>query len=399
MYVGLGLSISNPSRGINIADYIVGGVEPSYVADGARNFYSFDGGDTTLPAILDCGRTSSAYIFNAADALESVGATITRRTKDPAAGWAIQSEYAATNLVQYSSDFTQGGSTGGTATVTYGVLDPTGGLGASTLAMPSENDLRSQNTVPITVLVGETYIASIYIKAPLNATARVSIDRQGGGVSEGTAADFIGTGLWERYSIAHTFSNPQTRIKITVIRATGQTATSVDIWGAQCELGDKDTSYQPTEGAAATRAADDLSKSVTSLGISSTATLSFSGVTLTDGVAAQVSDGTDNNRLVIRRSGGNIIVEAIVGGVAAGTKTTAIAAGTAYKAVVAISPTTAQATIDGVAATEAVITAMPALTIHHEGQSNAGDIASALNKLSAIYPSTFTEAQAIEETS
>ena len=417
MHIGLGLSVTNPSRGLSLSDYAVGGVVPSYVLDGERNFYSFDGGDTTLPAILDCGRTSSAYIYNAADDLESVATTITRRTNDPVDGWAILSEDEATNpnhtsggpvLVEYSWRW-----------AVYRIALPARLLriyGNSVWKHGLElylhkGQLSNSKRSPCVLLVIGTGTADVvafeiddrdFGGNRFRATYTISTDALSvtmtGDKGDGASVDSyqsidLGGGLIKLEAILTVGS--LATVPVVMLRH-GDTGTQL-ICNVQAEVGSAATS--PITVGGSTRAADDLSKSITSLSVSSTATLSFSGITLTDGVAAQVSDGTDNNRLVIRRSGGNIIAEATVGGSAAGTKTTAIAAGTAYKAVVAIAPTSAQATIDGVAATADVITAMPSLTTHHEGQSNAGDVSSTLNRLSAIYPSTFTEAQAIAETS
>lgn len=417
MHIGLGLSVTNPSRGLSLSDYAVGGVVPSYVLDGERNFYSFDGGDTTLPAILDCGRTSSAYIYNAADDLESVATTITRRTNDPVDGWAILSEDEATNLITHPADLSLWSTVGaGQSTASLSLRGFSGstvtasGSTASNYIYTKGSSLTASAAHAFSFVIGTGTADVVAFEIDdrdfggnrFRATYTISTDALSvtmtGDKGDGASVDSyqsidLGGGLIKLEAILTVGS--LATVPVVMLRH-GDTGTQL-ICNVQAEVGSAATS--PITVGGSTRAADDLSKSITSLSVSSTATLSFSGITLTDGVAAQVSDGTDNNRLVIRRSGGNIIAEATVGGSAAGTKTTAIAAGTAYKAVVAIAPTSAQATIDGVAATADVITAMPSLTTHHEGQSNAGDVSSTLNRLSAIYPSTFTEAQAIAETS
>jgi hypothetical protein len=81
---------------------------------------------------------------------------------------------------------------------------------------------------------------------------------------------------------------------------------SINLWGAQCELGAYATSYIPTLGASVTRVKDAASKTGISALIGQTEGTLFAEVDFSGGLKSQpirhifnISDGTDNNRLNI----------------------------------------------------------------------------------------------------
>ena len=177
----------------------------------------------------------------------------------------------------------------------------------------------------ITVTGGETYTASIFLKADGLAFARLSIDEYDG-VTNGTqyfglsGSGSLGTAVnlddskieaypngWYRCSVTWTQGAADTEFKFRIYVANSISSSTVDLdntssifaWGVQVELGANASSYIPTTTTSVTRSADDISKTSASTYVGQTAGTVYVEATIDNIIAnaniITVSDGTDDN--------------------------------------------------------------------------------------------------------
>ncbi len=181
-------------------------------------------------------------------------------------------EEARTNLVTYSEDFTIGGThwlltNGTTATATgNSVLSPDGTTSAYELGMSSGGFVRTLTGHAPSV--GETYTASIWLKAGTLSTVGIGILFSGVGLGYVTK-NLTLTNEWQRFHITGTVpagTPDQVRFRVLTLTDTG----SIHAFGAQVEQGEFPTSYIPTSGATATRARDIATISTSSFGYNKT---------------------------------------------------------------------------------------------------------------------------------
>jgi hypothetical protein len=118
---------------------------------------------------------------------------------------------------------------------------PDGTTTADTISFNTTNGNRVEQTGG-TAINGETLTVSMWLKGTGTINLNVGTDTGVGGSGETTIAL---TSSWVRYSTSVTLSSPTGSRRAMVIWRTGNTATSVDVWGAQLELGSVATDYQP----------------------------------------------------------------------------------------------------------------------------------------------------------
>ena len=177
----------------------------------------------------------------------------------------------------------------------------------------------------ITVTGGETYTASIFLKADGLAFARLSIDEYdgvtngtqyfglSGSGSLGTASNLDDSKIeaypndWYRCSVTWTQGAADTEFKFRIYVANSISSSTVDLdntssifaWGVQVELGANASSYIPTTTTSVTRSADDISKTSASTYVGQTAGTVYVEATIDNIIAnaniITVSDGTDDN--------------------------------------------------------------------------------------------------------
>jgi hypothetical protein len=243
------------------------------------NDRAYNSGSTTVASLLTCTRASTGYYTSAAGALTSI-ATNTLRYGDQG----LLEEAAATNLILRSQEHSHAAWDQSNAiTVTADQTTAPDGTSTADLVVPSTSSAAHSlhPAVAATVSNGATYTASVYVK-PAGYTKVGLVENQttgfyatyllsaAGSVLDSSSATGTVTALangW--YRITHTSVTGSTsyRLQLFVLSpsyTTGNTLSSwaangtsgVYVWGAQLETGESASSYIPTTGSTAARAAD-----------------------------------------------------------------------------------------------------------------------------------------------
>lgn len=247
------------------------------------------GAEVTNPALLpgwNFSRTSAGYAETKDGRLVAFGAGEPRITDR-----GLLVEEARTNYVSYSQDFSTGVGwtiTGPTlANTNNSAVAPDGSMTAASLVRTSSSG-GTYLSRSVSGVVGETWTFSVYAKARniggaiglrvqgtfpdrgdalFNLNTGTLIGVQSSGAYSGTSASIVALGNgWYRCSITTTSANTPpgsvlmapaaTNAIVTGFEAGSTTLSDAYIWGAQVEKAAFATSYIPTNGAAATRAAD-----------------------------------------------------------------------------------------------------------------------------------------------
>jgi len=218
-------------------------------------------------------------------------------------------EPASTNLIPYSSDFTQSNWLNiGSPTITpnYGI-SPDGNLNSARVQFASSSN-SLYDAIPHSI--GNT--ASIYVKGTSGETIQF-----GAGANVGVGQLFTLNGKWQRIE----FQSTGTSV-FCIGTYQSATARNIEVFGAQLEALSYPTSYIPTNGASQTRAAE------TCFGAGTASTFNDSEGVLYAEIAAisnsistsvfSISDGSANNVLYIgfNATPNNITAQLVVGGAA-----------------------------------------------------------------------------------
>jgi len=230
-------------------------------------------------------------------------------------------EQAKTNLVTYSEDFSNAAWSGYWQKPTFvtGQLAPDGSYtamkwNASTTTGSSSGAYGGLVFGQGQATAGVTYTASVWLKA--SASVNMSL-----GLTDGATTIITLTNEWVRYS--YTGESVGT-LRLFQLNENTNEDIDIYIWGAQTEVGSFPTSYIPTSGSTATRAADVASIPVSAFGYNkSEGTLVVeASIERVSGVAGtsifnftQNSDSTANATRLFYRAGGNTGVFNSVGGV------------------------------------------------------------------------------------
>jgi hypothetical protein len=241
-----------------------------------------------------------------------------------------------TNLFTFSENFGTGtffAVTSGAATATFTSnfgIAPDGYQGADRIQLALNGASSTAWIRSFTVTAGVTYTYSIYLKS-LSGTPTIFFFNDGAAnISRTLTTD------WVRYQYTWTASSTGVFPRFSLSTATSSTA-DVLAWGAQVEAGAYATSYIPTLAATVTRVADAASKTGISSLIGQTEGAIFLDVrAVLDSTTNQdysVSDGTTNNRALIRLNNSGLInaIGVFGGSVEFNMGTTAYTTGSRYK--------------------------------------------------------------------
>jgi len=190
---------------------------------------------------------------------------------------------AATNLIPNSNTFSAGTWNLGRIGVSVahgGISDPAGASTASTFTYTGSN--AGEGILSDVSVANGTYTASIFLRSNTLSQARLIIKNRTSDVIKGSEVVAL-TSTWQRFSVTGTTDGASAgaRLEITTNGASG----SFYIYGAQLEAGSIPTSYIPTFGATATRAAETLTIPAANIPANTTAmSIAMSGmVTYADG--------------------------------------------------------------------------------------------------------------------
>jgi len=246
--------------------------------------------NTTL-GDMDVVSATTATRVNASGNIETIGNNIPRLDYSNGTCPSILVEPQRTNLLTYSSDFTNGwyaylGSI--TATANYGIA-PDGTNTSTRILFTSNNQIWAK---AISGLTGLNGTFSLYIKGVAGQTISIAY-----GGNDNTVTLQSG---WNRYSVTGVGT-----IDFVFINTFSSTATNIEVWGGQVELATYATSYIPTTSASVTRNADVISKTGISSLIGQTEGTVFLEVenTFQDTTfLLQLDDSSGNNRVLIATS-------------------------------------------------------------------------------------------------
>ena len=267
---------------------------------------TFDLDFDTIAEQFTFTRGSEATFVNAQGLIESTASNDAPRIDYSTGAEAFLLEGQSTNLITYSSDFSNAVWSKTDVTATSGFLAPDGTTNAFKVKKTGSNShlvgFSGQNT-------GKR--KSIYART-VSGTGKVSLLN----VQSDTNALFDLTEQWQRFDITNSGADFFYAVDF---RNTGATLSEVLIWGAQLENQSYSTSYIPTSGASATRN-QELCNNATPVINSEEGTLYAEISALADdGVDKRIalSDATMNNYVSIgySRFSGNIIAEMYSGGV------------------------------------------------------------------------------------
>ena len=226
----------------------------------------------------------------------------------------ILAEPQRTNLLPYSSDFSQWSEVSGASVSSNSVVSPSGATDADTFTFDGTTYGRLEKTTAVTN--GNTYSFSVYLKNNnLSDVTKVWL-----GFSQTGQGEFVTiTNEWQRYETVQVAngSNEYPRVQFT---GTG----SLYAWGAQLELGSYATSYIPTSGSTVTRNQDIFTRDGIGSLINSTEGVLFAeiaalatinnaadAISIGDGttanqVAMWYSNSTNQFKVLIRQSGNKL---------------------------------------------------------------------------------------------
>ena len=286
------------------AALIVNGKTPLLAFDFVNNYYRNLGVDSTFSNSITYSRASQARMTNSSGVIVSVGSGVPRLGHHVWNGSAwvneglLHESEARTNLVPHSEDFSTttnfwGPLTTSTIAIQPTVTDPTGTNNAYLYTPQNGGIGHQQNYENVSIPSGNTYTLSAYFKKPssnaLNHAvlafsnnsgygavavfnlSTISVDTTG---THPTAAAVLDANItdagngWYRcsYTINHMAGMWVVHVGGSTVpgygaysrNTAGDGTSGILIFGAQCEAGNTPSSYIPTAGSAATRAAEIL---------------------------------------------------------------------------------------------------------------------------------------------
>jgi hypothetical protein len=191
------------------------------------------------PLPFDFTRASNGTFVNKSGLIETAANGVPRIDFSDSTSGALLLEPQRTNLITYSSDFSQW-SGSGYITSNY-AISPDGTQNATRCLFTGANQVLSKTS---TLPTGVSCSATFYVKGVSGETIRLA--------AGGADTTHLLNGSWQR------IETNSTSINSTIVLNTfgGATARDLLIYGAQLELGSYATSLINTQGSAVTRVAD-----------------------------------------------------------------------------------------------------------------------------------------------
>ena len=221
--------------------------------------------------------TTTAAITNYIPVLQTAASGVARFDCNPSTGESLGLliEESRTNLLTYSSDFTNAAWTKAAATITTAADVAPDGTQTAQLFIPDSTSA-FHYALGGTMTVSSTYTSSCYMKYAGQQYGHVFLSQAGnnGGTFDlinGTAVitgtgntggmTLVGNGWYRCFVTQTSVQLTYTRIGTGAVNAasTGNGYSGIFIWGAQLEAGAFATSYIPTVASQVTRAADSAS--------------------------------------------------------------------------------------------------------------------------------------------
>lgn len=234
------------------------GSSTTYTGNGTGSVFVWGAQLEQRSAVTAYTVTTTQPITNYIPALQTAASGVARFDHNPTTGESLGLliEEQRVNLLTYSDDFNNAAWVAfGTKTLTSNInIAPDGTLTADYLSSPSNNGVQQS----ISIAASTTYTYSIYAKADLGTSIRMSYTTTGGTGTTVAVNTVISTGQsvgngWFRIPINFTTAVGNTGV---VIRVQTDTTAGIYIWGAQLEAGAFATSYIPTVASQVTRSPD-----------------------------------------------------------------------------------------------------------------------------------------------
>ena len=274
----------------------------AYVGQGSYVLYGVPSGNDQLKFQADSSFVGSITNISVK---ESTKNNLARVDYDGTAS-SLLVEPERTNLVTYSSDFSQWSEIEGALVTSNSVISPSGETNSDKFTFDGTTYGRVEKNIAVTN--GNTYTFSVYLKNNnLSDVTQVWL-----GFSMGGQGEFVTiTNEWQRYETVQVAngSNEYPRVQFT---GTG----SLYAWGAQMEEGSYPTSYIKTSGSTVTRNQETYTKTGISDKINSEEGVLFAEMAAlsNDGTIRYLSinDGTSNNRVTFLYYSSNTNIRVIV---------------------------------------------------------------------------------------
>jgi len=272
------------------------------IKEGSALAYNDENGNFK-PLPFDFSRSTSATRVNKQGLIELVSNNEPRIDFLNDSEGSLKLEPQRTNLITYSSDFSNAAwSKTGVTVTANSTTSPSGDINADTLAFGAIGSEIVQSVSGLTA--GQDYTLSIYLKVA-SGTTTMSF----GNISYETTSITV-TSEWQRFTITQSAVSATRFPKLVCTES-----VNVYAYGAQVEQGSYPTSYIPTAGSIGTRVSESCEQTPPSGIINSTEGVLYVEMNAFDNISRiSLSDGSSSNRVSFRIDANSIDFQYRIGG-------------------------------------------------------------------------------------